>query len=304
MNNHSDKNKLESDELDELILDRLVDNDLSEEEYREVLRLVEQKPNGWQKLALAFLESQALENDLNALQWNAGADSDATGAHFLALDPASQASRVFNTGADPSSNTDVQNNEVQNNAGPNAQGNEESTVQQRSSTCAKENTDTCAKENTEEFVTSTSNPQSIRSNLWNNFRIAFPAIAACFAIAFIAGLYVRELQEKSKPRIVNVGEWDQSADGNRSDNNYLEVVSNENSDRIKTPVLSHNQFDPASFRQNIDSLKPKLQQVVNQSGFRANEKNHMVPIEDRSGNRMIVPLKEIQLSPNKFEDFQ
>ena len=297
MNNHSDKNKLESDELDELVLDRLVDNDLSEEEYREVLRLVEQKPNGWQKLALAFLESQALENDLNALQWNAGADSDATGAHFLALDPASQANRVFDADVgDPSSNNDVQNNDVHDKEAQNAQGNEEPSVEQRSPLSQKEDT--------QESNTAKSNPQSIRSNLWNNFRIAFPAIAACFAIAFIAGLYVRELQEKSKPRIVNVGEWDQSADGNRSDNNYLEVVSKENSDRVKTPVLNHKQFDPASFRQNIDNLKPKLQQVVNQSGFRANEKNHMVPIEDRSGNRMIVPLKEIQLSPNKFEDFQ
>lgn len=292
MNNHSDKNKLESDELDELVLDRLVDNDLSEEEYREVLRLVEQKPNGWQKLALAFLESQALENDLNALQWNGGADSDATGAHFLALDPASQANSVFDADVgDPSSNNDVQNNEAQN-----AQGNKAPSVEQLSSSSQKEDT--------QESNTPKSNPQSIRSNLWNNFRIAFPAIAACFAIAFIAGLYVRELQEKSKPRIVNAGEWSQPADGNNSDNNYLEVVSNENSDRVKTPVLSHNQFDPASFRQKINSLKPKLQQVVNQSGFRANEKNHMVPIEDRSGNRMIVPLKEIQLSPNKFEDFQ
>ena len=71
MNNNSEKNKLKSDELDQFVLDRLVDNDLSQEEYREVLRLVETKPDGWQKLALAFLESQALEVELSALHLDA-----------------------------------------------------------------------------------------------------------------------------------------------------------------------------------------------------------------------------------------
>ena len=53
-----------SDSIDDLTLDRLVDGELSPEEYREVLSQLEQMPNGWRRCAHAFLESQALGQSL------------------------------------------------------------------------------------------------------------------------------------------------------------------------------------------------------------------------------------------------
>ncbi|PQO38688.1 hypothetical protein C5Y96_02050 [Blastopirellula marina] len=50
--------------IDDLLLDRLVDGELSAEEYRQVLSQLDQMPNGWRRCAHAFLESQALEQAL------------------------------------------------------------------------------------------------------------------------------------------------------------------------------------------------------------------------------------------------
>jgi len=53
-----------ADNLDDLLLDRLVDGELTPEEYRQVLSELEQIPNGWRRCAHAFLESQALGQSL------------------------------------------------------------------------------------------------------------------------------------------------------------------------------------------------------------------------------------------------
>ena len=68
VNHHPSLEHLDDSELSDALLDRLVDNELSEEEYRRVLALVSSKPDGWRQLAMAFLESQALEKELANLQ--------------------------------------------------------------------------------------------------------------------------------------------------------------------------------------------------------------------------------------------
>lgn len=49
---------------DEIALDRLVDGELSREEYAAMLRSLDQTPDGWRRCALAFLEAQAWQHDL------------------------------------------------------------------------------------------------------------------------------------------------------------------------------------------------------------------------------------------------
>ncbi len=48
-------------------LDRLVDGQLNHAEYRELLRQIEKDPDGWRQCALAFLQHQALQQELQAL---------------------------------------------------------------------------------------------------------------------------------------------------------------------------------------------------------------------------------------------
>ena len=53
-------------------LDRLIDGELSEKDYRELLERLEQEPDGWRNCAMAFLESQALERELGSLLEDSG----------------------------------------------------------------------------------------------------------------------------------------------------------------------------------------------------------------------------------------
>lgn len=53
--------------LTEMVLDDLVAGELSRDQYRAVLRQLEATPDGWRRLALAFLEDQALKQDLGQL---------------------------------------------------------------------------------------------------------------------------------------------------------------------------------------------------------------------------------------------
>ena len=54
--------------IDDDRLDRLVDGELNEAEYRELLRSLEQRPGGWRACALAFLEAQAWRRELGELR--------------------------------------------------------------------------------------------------------------------------------------------------------------------------------------------------------------------------------------------
>jgi hypothetical protein len=53
---------------DDQRFDRLVDGELSPEEYRAVVSSLDQEPGAWRSCALAFLESQALAGDLGCLR--------------------------------------------------------------------------------------------------------------------------------------------------------------------------------------------------------------------------------------------
>jgi len=55
------------------LLDRLVDGQLSDEEYRLVLRALENSDEGWRQCALAFLENQALQREF---QWLEAAEEE------------------------------------------------------------------------------------------------------------------------------------------------------------------------------------------------------------------------------------
>jgi hypothetical protein len=53
--------------MNEVLLDRMVDGELSPDDQRELLARIDDEPGGWRRLALAFVESQALRCDLVAI---------------------------------------------------------------------------------------------------------------------------------------------------------------------------------------------------------------------------------------------
>lgn len=58
---------------DDRRLDRLVDGELTRQEYAELLRSLDEHPEGWRRCAMAFLESQAWGRELNAVRQEAAA---------------------------------------------------------------------------------------------------------------------------------------------------------------------------------------------------------------------------------------
>ncbi len=53
--------------MDEGLLDQLVDGELSEQQKRQVLQQLQSHPDGWRRLALAFLEAQAWREEIPRL---------------------------------------------------------------------------------------------------------------------------------------------------------------------------------------------------------------------------------------------
>ena len=51
---------------DDIRFDRLVDGELNEDEYRELLSSLDDEPGGWRRCAMAFLEAQAWSKELRA----------------------------------------------------------------------------------------------------------------------------------------------------------------------------------------------------------------------------------------------
>jgi len=53
---------------DDRLFDRLVDGELSPEEYRGLIATLDDEPGGWRRCALAFLEAQALTGELGGMR--------------------------------------------------------------------------------------------------------------------------------------------------------------------------------------------------------------------------------------------
>lgn len=62
MNDRSDQ------EIDDLLLERLVDGELTEAEYRNLLAELDQRHDGWRRCAMAFLEDQAWGRELRGVR--------------------------------------------------------------------------------------------------------------------------------------------------------------------------------------------------------------------------------------------
>jgi hypothetical protein len=75
--------------MDDRLLDRLVDGELSAEEYAVVLRSLGDAPDGWRRCALAFLEAQAWQRELGVM----GREAKSPTAPVVAVRPQAAAKR-------------------------------------------------------------------------------------------------------------------------------------------------------------------------------------------------------------------
>jgi hypothetical protein len=73
--------------FDQRMLDRLVDGELTREEYAALLRSLEQAPDGWRRCATAFLEAQAWQRELGVLQRETDASKETASTHQATVRP-------------------------------------------------------------------------------------------------------------------------------------------------------------------------------------------------------------------------
>ena len=73
----------ETNHADDVLFDRLVDGELSNDERRKLLASLDDHPGGWRRCALAFVEAQAWRSDLKQIV----RESDATPSPVRALAP-------------------------------------------------------------------------------------------------------------------------------------------------------------------------------------------------------------------------
>jgi len=281
-------------DLDELVLDRLVDNDLSPEEYKAVLNLVEEKPDGWRMLALAFLESQAFENDLSEMRLDE--------SHLSSGHPAATETSVANEA--PIS--DHANHSV---AKDQSHPIKQSTEGRAGFIDAADAQDQTKKGLVKRSVENGSNFHGNDSSaFWRGTKQVIPAIVACLVIAFIATIYVREMQNQ-RGRFDNVVSIppelnnDLNSDNGRNQN-YIQLVGNNDGESMRAPVYDHDTFDQKEAAESFAKFTPRLREVLTSSGLTANERTHVMPIKDRAGNKIILPIKEFKLTPTKWEGYQ
>lgn len=60
--------RFQAEALDDCRFDKLVDGELSPEEYKAVLSALDDEPGGWRRCALAFLEAQAWRSEMSAIR--------------------------------------------------------------------------------------------------------------------------------------------------------------------------------------------------------------------------------------------
>lgn len=305
--------------LGELILDRLVDNDLNPEEYKAVLKLVEEKPDGWRRLALAFLESQALENELSELRLDdsylSGGFSEATEvSDAMEISEAMEISGAIEvSGAIAFPIHDaaaVSDREV---ADLGAEDGQYHKLKQTSLVDALSVEGPAVQDQHGQVVANHRAKNELESNRRGSTFLrmtkqAIPAIAACLVIVVIATIYVREMRNQ-RDRMENVVTLPSTVNSKQDpsdgrNQNYIQLVGNNDGESMRAPVYDHDTFDQKEAAAGFAKFTPRLREVLTSSGLNANERTHVMPIKDSEGNKIILPIKEFKLTPSKWEGYQ
>lgn len=80
-----------------LMIDRLVDGELTDDDLRHLLKNCDEKPSQWKTMALAFVESQVMANELKS--WRFGTDGCVDRSRPVAQSPLGRWSNMFSIAA-------------------------------------------------------------------------------------------------------------------------------------------------------------------------------------------------------------
>jgi hypothetical protein len=245
---------------DDARFDRLVDGELSPEEYRRMLASLDDEPGGWRRCAMAFLEAQAWGQELRGLRDHLDKPVE-TQADTIAVDPAEATHlRWVNWLAIAASVV------VLCGFGLLYQKNHDS----RSGNLATTNTD---------------RPNSIVKNGATN---APPSIAQADANKGSSSGTAARSEAGSETRRAL-----QPVDKVRL------VMQDENGDSrpVDVPLYDANHVGAGALVHDGSMLPPTVLDAIRQRGFRVQRYQEFLPLELENGRRAVVPVEGYQFVP-------
>lgn len=275
------------------VIDRLADGELSGDEYREALSIIEHQDEGWKQCALTFLETQALNRDLASFFDDALSESftfeiedDAVGIESSDLDFADDSIGESVSGLNHDSIPD---------SIPDSIG---------WSRIERSSIDVLTNIESAERLTSTkvgSDANGSGVNVWQTFKASIPLIAGCFLISIACGWWLGQKSNSgisTPPITVKSQEIDRS---DSIDRTMPVLVKNGNDSRqVKLPVVNSGKFDQQQYAKFGEEIYRNLSEVAREENLAVESNNQLL---STGSGKLMIPVEQLKLVPvsRKYE---
>ena len=259
-------------------LERLVDGRLSRDEYRELLLRIDNHPDGWRKCAMAFLEEQALREELGCGSFSLGTETGDFATENLAT-------------------TEFKNEDKSLAAGGNLEDKERLQV-------------------TSEFLGGSKHVSkkpgaepafAEKAKLWMT-------VAACFVGAFFIGVLASinwsgSNSPKSPLDYINSNpDLTQnlvSTDTNPAGNVVMSLNEPGHDQQVlNVPVYDGEKQADAYLELVEQDIPLELVELLRDSRLHVERNNYVVPVDGESGKRLLVPIEQYQIAPADYWKYQ
>jgi hypothetical protein len=286
-------------------LERLVDGRLSPDEYRQLLIRIDHHPDGWRKCAMAFLEEQALKNELGdgsfcLEQIETGSIQDV---------PAQQPTAQQHAAQHPHKNSDEKNFS-------------ESLQSPAPSALADTGSGDDSAPAGSLYLTAGRNARTnLTQSHWKENLKLWMTIAACFVGAFFIGVMVstnwgggNNQTTRSIPSDLMVGPALLDTDSiekavykdNKPTSQLLMTLNDptQGSQEFKVPIYDGDK-QAEQYAELVDrELPEQIKNVLLNSSFRIQSKNYVVPVTGESGQLFFVPIEQLNIAPSENWKYQ
>lgn len=273
-------------------LERLVDGRLSQDEYRQLLIRIEHHPDGWRKCAMAFLEEQALKDELG----NGSFCLEQIETGLIQDVPARQDSDKENLS--------------------------ESVKSPASSALADTGIGNDSAPAGSLYLTAGRNARTdLTESHWKENLKLWMTIAACFVGAFFIGVLVSTNWDGDNrqatrpipsdlmvgPALLDTDSIEKAVYKDNKPTSQLLMTLNDptqGSQEFKVPIYDGDK-QAEQYAELVDrELPEQIKNVLLDSSFRIQSKNYVVPVTGESGQLFFVPIEQLNIAPSDNWKYQ
>lgn len=253
-------------ESEQVMIDRLVDGELSDDERRRYLESLDQDPARWRRVALGFIESQCCAQALGELTSMLSSPEPQRASASVHRETVMQPQAV----ASPNTATDEQEQaQVQSENGRMPQG--------------------------EAGLSQAAGAHRRRQRLLR-WAPVIASVAVAFSLGFVAQSRWSDWAERSSRRLPSprmVGGFPVEPVANHM--SAFEARGNGPSRTIKLPLVPGSPTANHWLRESDKVVSPELEQSLFRYGHRVSEQRRVYPVQLKDGRRILVPVKDIKL---------